>query len=933
MIELYHQLGHSEDLFSKYCMCTPNLSTDFYVNDVCVSKPTPRSISLEAMDLAYGYLDAIGVEGGLSTIKEVLQGWSMDSSPGPGLSAKFDSRASVLPFALASDYPHVPGLLAAGVVVKEETCKKEKFDRGDFRIILNHSTRLLFWGKIQNWKLAKALARVNFMLKGLDGRLLMQRIAISAERGKKLLIMMDASKMDRTICAKLYLQLEDFLERFGPRLPWYREFMSKWTFWAKGPNGPEIRSTDQAYPSGKDNTSEDETLIVFLLTCQFLLDIGRSDLIFEMEFFGCGDDTLILLPISNTSSFHDEFVSHFASFGLVMKISLMQGRQQMLEGWDLMGSTLVVHQGALYPVWSYQKSLFRWAYTGVKEQPVDVCLRMAQALNYLVYHPQYDLLERWVLNEAETTLHGRELLIVKSLIRNGRKFYVVPQARGFGFKEMTDSVATPTPEKEIERALRGTSTTPSGEAWLKCAIDPFYDHPVAPKGYPDMKNGRSLVYTYTESHSITRPPDLPSGQLWDAHIAFTGNLSVDSYSGAACHYDPPSLGEAAGSSPEINISTSGDARRYGGICVMAGRSGVDMDAAVNATWTNGIITCYSPYQASEGDVSLLPPGRLRLIGGGMEVCNTTAELYRGGSVTGYQSQNLDDDLSFFIVNQSLGHERKEDLCSEPAPNSDLFWSTKVNTVPLPPKSLKTCVQVPGSVTHGAEKGAYQAFRLGDRTVPASRPVTTPQVHMRIEDDNISGTTPCLLTRCPSMAEPWKPPVGYLPTKFHPCGMYFTGLNDQTTLTLTARWYVEYFPDPSETDKIVLSTPSPSPDNVALETYFAQVCAMPVMVTFDENGMGKWFRRVLKGIKAADTVVSHVAPFASLISPQAGAALEAYELAKAATRVAKKDAKSDKKRRDAQADAQIREYQNKPELLRARKEELKARIAGQKAKKT
>jgi len=83
----------------------------------------------------------------------------------------------------------------------------------------------------------------------------------------------------------------------------------------------------------------------------------------------------------------------------------------------------------------------------------------------------------------------------------------------------------------------------------------------------------------------------------------------------------------------------------------------------------------------------------------------------------------------------------------------------------------------------------------------------------------------------------------LRSTFLPGGAFFTGLSQQTTLTINYHVYVERFPDPSNADLIVLATPSPSFDPSCLELYSKTAINLPTGTMVKNNNAGQWLRNV------------------------------------------------------------------------------------------
>jgi hypothetical protein len=109
------------------------------------------------------------------------------------------------------------------------------------------------------------------------------------------------------------------------------------------------------------------------------------------------------------------------------------------------------------------------------------------------------------------------------------------------------------------------------------------------------------------------------------------------------------------------------------------------------------------------------------------------------------------------------------------------------------------------------------------------------------------------------------------------GLYFTGLSEQTTLSVRVRFYIVRIPSINEPDIYNLALPPPKVDRRVWELYAEIVSKLPVACRFDENPLGEWFKDVLGTVaRWAPTVgnlVGTVVPGASLLGQGIGKAAE------------------------------------------------------------
>jgi hypothetical protein len=103
------------------------------------------------------------------------------------------------------------------------------------------------------------------------------------------------------------------------------------------------------------------------------------------------------------------------------------------------------------------------------------------------------------------------------------------------------------------------------------------------------------------------------------------------------------------------------------------------------------------------------------------------------------------------------------------------------------------------------------------------------------------------------------------------GEIYSGLSDQTVLTINQNCFLEKFPGPDDREVLPLATLSAEYDPDVLDLYSRIVSDLPVAVPVMENGLGDWF------YDAASTAAKYLGPVLSALPHPmlkgAGVALE------------------------------------------------------------
>jgi hypothetical protein len=376
--------------------------------------------------------------------------------------------------------------------------------------------------------------------------------------------------------------------------------------------------------------------------------------------------------------------------------------------------------------------------------------------------------------------------------------------------------------------------TTEGMEWLICATDPFHDDRVRCPGYPDLSTVNSVAQVYTTTSSIAGP--VGGTQAWDLHIPFIPVTTLDPLPSGGSRapiqaYTFNGNGVMTGTAPNVQLYSGFNA-------ITVGTSGNDWYTS-SAGITNS---------SSLAIPSKFTSGHFRLVSAGVEVVNTTAELYKGGSLTVYRAPSAIDD-TFILRSTTIAT----------LPPQTLIIPEPVLSVSLPPTTQGEAATYTDSRTWAAEEGAYVVVTQTDIDNPYKVLAQKDTLIKKTFDssttiNNINTNTG--YTAWSTTLSPLQSAIqgnsNSSALDFEECGCILAGLNPNSTIQITVKYYFERIPATTEPDLLAMAQAPPAFDGVALEIYSRCLATMPVGVPVAENPLGEWFSSVL------DTV-SHIAP--------------------------------------------------------------------------
>lgn len=411
------------------------------------------------------------------------------------------------------------------------------------------------------------------------------------------------------------------------------------------------------------------------------------------------------------------------------------------------------------------------------------------------------------------------------------------------------------------KSINKLNLSEDAREWVVACLDPYHDYQYQVEGLPDERTAPSVVQIHNQQATLSAPAAAGGGN-WDANIVYTGfSTLMDEV--------PLQMTSVTGSGSGVDYSVA-MANRYGKpfasliLATEAAGTSFAFGRAATAAATAGWSTLGSVKYST--DMS-------RVIGVAIEVHNTTADIYKQGSCTVAMLPDIgDDEGTCQYVNDAAGLIATYPPIAAQRDVSPVFASTVA--------ALQT---VPGASTWPAAKGVYAIPRMviiprrlstfesitgGVNSIKGNALTRVPCVY----DSNGNVCLPIPQDRL--VIDPadgagdsfWVPSSPNCSLSgFAGMQIFFTGLSNQTTLTVTFRTIVEYFPSVGSA-LLPLATPSPTFDVSAFRLYSEVVAKAPYAVPVSQNAGGDYFRKILQVIgAAAGAIAPFTGPFAPLVA--------------------------------------------------------------------
>jgi len=416
----------------------------------------------------------------------------------------------------------------------------------------------------------------------------------------------------------------------------------------------------------------------------------------------------------------------------------------------------------------------------------------------------------------------------------------------------------------LDRLVGSRAMTQEGMEWLICATDPFHDDRVRCPGYPDMSTVNSVVQTFTNTVSY----QAPNGQTtpWDLHVGFlpaSTPMGTGAGSSTGKPYFQPWVSTYGGT---LSAIRTGVPKLYPGYnAIVEPTSGASWYLSGDAI-NDGALAIPAKYCS----------GHYRLIGGGIEAVNTTADLYKGGSLTAYRSPSDQQDAvvtqavsvggttlttntqTTGIANRNIVRRDSQKELEKDDANVVLVMAYPIRAINQFPATQSEASLFTDSRTWAAEDGCYSILNQSDLENPflsltgGEVLVNYANASSTFQQQQALGATGTVWTSTWYDGYPVFNNYGSSACQTFPfsqCGFVMAGLNPNSTIQLTQRLYFERIPSTAEPDLLSMCQVPPAHDAVAMEIYSRCLGQMPVAVPVSENPLGEWFNSILDTIKS------------------------------------------------------------------------------------
>jgi hypothetical protein len=399
----------------------------------------------------------------------------------------------------------------------------------------------------------------------------------------------------------------------------------------------------------------------------------------------------------------------------------------------------------------------------------------------------------------------------------------------------------------------------AGHDWFLAAVDPFHDFDHTLAGYPDMTSALSLVVQVTKTLQIDKPTDCTGN--WDCVMSCNPFITVEgnapqwqeviphNKSQAWVHWDSTipvggaNVYPSALSGYEV-IAREGDVHELGTFMCFKANAGEQLvPDATGWNPTNFEVQKIDP-------LSQFLNGRV--IGLGFEAHNTTAPVYQQGTVTcGEIPTNME-----IIAGSVLGYNGGGNGNVIPHFGDILHYN-------LPPGNLGDAARYPSMRQWNASEGCMCVSSFSDSSIPIMRSQRIGVLGTEGNQDigNAADTVRGLgVIMTDSQGDAQSPCV--IPVNTHNPFAYFSGLSNETTITVSMKMYYEVFPS-SNTDLVTLSTMSPPMDNNAIQLYSYAVHTVPLVCPVHMNSAGDFFKAIAGKFQKLYHLLVVLSPLCSL----------------------------------------------------------------------
>jgi len=343
---------------------------------------------------------------------------------------------------------------------------------------------------------------------------------------------------------------------------------------------------------------------------------------------------------------------------------------------------------------------------------------------------------------------------------------------------------------------------------IENAIDPFPDTRRPTRGWPDA--GTNATVTPRSKQSVTVSQTGGYTQNWDAHIFCTPVF----WEAATTWTKGTMFANTGVTLGAITLNGTGSAYSLTGLNIFTTPTGVAFDPS---TWSSNPAAGFIQIQLQTPSNYITDS--MRAISSGIEIHNTTPELYRGGTIICYrQPMNSSRYHSTITVSNGTGVQGA------------------MSIVPLanPPPNASSALALADSTQWNAAKGAYLPMALQTVEIPYNASTYVVPSYYKNTPSDTQVTMPFGFNNSTNYYT-----TPRLWTEFAMSGAILQGLDPKSSLTVNWNTIYEIQAAGQSTLLENIATPSPARDSKGLDLIFELVNMLPVAVEVDRNGLGDW----------------------------------------------------------------------------------------------
>jgi hypothetical protein len=421
----------------------------------------------------------------------------------------------------------------------------------------------------------------------------------------------------------------------------------------------------------------------------------------------------------------------------------------------------------------------------------------------------------------------------------------------------------------MNNMIKTKQLTQDGADWLTLRLDPYHDfnRPIA--GYPDADANDTIVMARNYEYNVSKPAG--SAGNWSAHV-FTLPLDYASFEQTT--------------STNARLVGNGEVFYLGLVNVAKDDTGCPLymtaDPVVSPNFSCASIDTFAGIE----------DGMSRVIGMGIEIIDTTSEMYKQGALTAYKMPITND------THGTLGYTSLA---------GDLQAQAHARILTAPPSTVAEAILYRSSVQWETRDGAYMV--VGQQGIQNPFETASREFVAITPDSEFDGVDVAMLSTVHALTAFQVPPLITTATSqvckkinVTQSGIFLSDLANSATFKIRVRVYLERAPLRGEVDLIPLSSPSAPYDYKALALYSYLVSELPVCVPVSFNAKGDWWRWIVNTVAKLAPILGTV--LTPIVGPEAmlignavgGAAASVREATKAVTAVAKtvRDAKKAKR---------------------------------------